>query len=100
MLVKLRIEAQFDILEGTRFYEVQHQGLGEYFKQSVRSELDSLNRSAGIHESLGFCFRKLVRKFPFAIFYILENDMVDVFAILDCRQDPETIAGRIRDVSE
>lgn len=100
MLVKLRIEAQLDVLEGARFYDDQHQGVGEYFKQSVRSELDALQLSAGIHESLGFCFRKLVRKFPFAIYYILENEIVDVFAILDCRQDPETIAGRIRDVSE
>ena len=33
--------------------------------------------------------------FPYAIYYILENKVVSIHAVLDCRQDPKFIEQRL-----
>ncbi|NBT36122.1 MAG: type II toxin-antitoxin system RelE/ParE family toxin, partial [Betaproteobacteria bacterium] len=30
-------------------------------------------------------------RFPFAIFYDTTGDVIEIYAVLDCRQDPATI---------
>ncbi len=34
-------------------------------------------------------------RFPFAIFYDFDGTNVDVFAVLDCRQDPNAMEARL-----
>jgi hypothetical protein len=37
----------------------------------------------------------LAKRFPFAVYYLIENETIDVYAILDCRRDPEWIVKRL-----
>jgi len=37
----------------------------------------------------------LSKRFPFAIYYKVQEDTVIVYAILDCRQNPEKIPKKI-----
>ncbi len=39
--------------------------------------------------------RMLVKRFPFAVYYLIEDDRADIYAVLDCRRDPEWIAKRL-----
>lgn len=95
MRVELRTEARRDVVAGAVFYEQQREGLGGYFTDQVFEDLARLEREAGIHERVFGLHRKLSRRFPFAIYYLVSGGTVDVVAILDCRRDPDAIAKRL-----
>ncbi|MFO0913555.1 MAG: hypothetical protein U0795_11410 [Pirellulales bacterium] len=40
--------------------------------------------------------RLLAKRFPFAVYYLISNETVEIYAILDCRRDPEWIIKRLR----
>jgi hypothetical protein len=95
--VKIQIldEAKQDLIQGFRFYENQEPGLGSYFLDSLFSDVDSLRLYAGIHQVIYGYFRCLSKRFPFAIYYSVEKDLVSVRAVLDCRKDPLWIRNRL-----
>ena len=98
MRVELRAEARRDLEEGAWFYEGLGQGLGQYFIESVLSDISLLGVQAGIHSVVLGLHCKPAKRFPFAIYYAVDRAAatVDVVAVLDCRQDPERIADRLR----
>jgi hypothetical protein len=95
--VKVQIlgEAQQDLVAGYRFYESQFAGLGDYFLDSLFSDIDSLQLCAGIHAKYFGYFRLLSKRFPFAVYYRVENDIARVYAVLDCRRNPSWIRDRL-----
>lgn len=84
MKVKLARAAETDLETGYWFYSAQAPGVGDYFLASLRADLSSLGIYGGIH-------RALSKRFPYAIYYVLDGDTVTVLATLDCRRDPEAI---------
>ena len=88
MTVVILEEAAEDMESGRRFYESREPGIGDYFIESILSDLDSLILYAGIHP-VHFGFRRMLsRRFPFGIYYELEGETAYVYAILDMRRDP------------
>jgi len=49
MKIKILEDAEQDLLDGFLFYEAQNFGLGQYFLDSLFSDIDSLQLFAGIH---------------------------------------------------
>jgi len=96
MRIKILDEAEQDLIDGFYFYEAQDQGLGDYFLDSLSSDIDSLHIYAGIHSRYFGYYRLLSHRFPFAIYYCIANRIVQVHAVLDCRQNPERISGRLK----
>jgi hypothetical protein len=95
MRIELLDSAEKDLLNGFKFYERQSKGLGIYFLDSLFSDIESLHLYAGIH-ALHFGYHRLLSKrFPFAIYYRLQTDIIRVYAILDCRQNPDGIRNRL-----
>jgi plasmid stabilization system protein ParE len=88
--------AQADLGQGFDFYEDQSPGVGTYFLESLFSDIDALRLYAGIHRSVYGFYRVLSKRFPYAIYYSLANETVFVWAVLDCRQDPASIRGRLK----
>lgn len=88
MKVRLLSLALRDIDAGRRFYEIQQAGLGDYFLDSLFSDIDSLLLYAGIHQKIFGYHRTLSRRFPYAIYYKVEGDDIQVWRVLDCRQNP------------
>ena len=73
---------------GRRFYESREPGVGDYFIESILSDLSSLALYSGIHPvHFGF-HRMLSKRFPFGIYHEVESDPAYVYAILDMRRDP------------
>ena len=69
MRAQILDEAQQDLVDGYRFHESQVAGLGDYFLDSLFSDIDSLRFYAGIH-ALHFGYNRLLSKrFPFAVYY-------------------------------
>ena len=88
MRIEILREAEQDLREGFEFYEGQCEGLGEEFLDSVFADIESLHTYAGIH-SIHFGYHRLLAKrFPFAVYYRVEEAVVRVFAVLDCRRNP------------
>ena len=95
MRVELRDEALDDLVDGALFYRQQAPGLDAYFLEGLRADLQKLETTFGIHEKYCGYYRSLSKRFPFAIYYQLTDETVEVVAILDCRQDPQSTIDRI-----
>jgi len=93
--IKIISAAEADLEEGYRFYESQSPGLGSYFLDSLYSDIDSLAYFGGIHQVVFGYHRQLSKRFPFAVYYRVVNDVVVVFAVLDCRRKPSWIRERL-----
>ena len=92
MKLKILDFAQNDLVEGFRFYDAKEEGLGNYFLSVLFSDIESLKVFGGIHQKVykGF-YSALSRRFPFAIYYTIEDDTVWVRAVIDCRRRPSWI---------
>jgi hypothetical protein len=99
--VKISIQqsALGDLRRGFWFYEGKESGLGGYFLDSLYADIDSLILFAGIHPLHWGCFHRLLSdRFPFAVYYLIEEDAVLVVAVLDLRSDPDVHVKRLREV--
>ena len=52
---------------------------------------------AGVHQVTYGYHRSLSKRFPFAIYYSIEQDLVHVHAVLDCRRNPSWIRKRLKE---
>lgn len=97
MRIEILESARDDLIAGRSFYESQRAGLGVYFLDSLFSDIESLLLFAGVHP-LHFerYHRLLSKRFPFAIYYRTEGDLIRIHAVLDCRQDPVRVADRLK----
>lgn len=84
-------EAAEDLEAGRTFYDEREYGVGDYFIDSVLSDFASLKIYAGIHSVHFGYLRMLSKRFPFAIYYDIEDQIARVVAILDMRMNPDTI---------
>ena len=91
MKIRLLTDAERDLEIGADFYESQKIGLGAYFNDCLASDIESLKLYAGIHEKYKGFHRALSKRFPFAIYYDVNQDWIEIYAVLDCRQDPQKI---------
>lgn len=97
MQVRIARSAETDLLEGYAFYEEQQAGIGDYFLDSLFADIDALALYAGIHPKPdGRLHRTLAKRFPFAVYYDVQGDIATVVAVLDCRQNPASIAKRLK----
>ena len=85
-----------DLAHGQRFYERQSIGLGAYFLDSLFSDIDALQIHAGVHQKFHGYFRALSKRFPYAIYYKIEDEFADVWRVLDCRQNPVRITRALK----
>ena len=96
MKIRILESAKQDLIEGYSFYEMQEIGVGNYFIASIFSDVESLKLFAGIHNTYFDKYHRLLSKrFPFAIYYRVIDNEVQIYAILDCRRDPAWIKKRL-----
>lgn len=96
MKLKILASASQDLIDGYHFYEKQAKGIGTYFLDSLYSDIDSLIINAGIHPvQFGKYHRFLSKRFPFAVYYRVEDNTALVYAVLDCRRHPAWIRKKL-----
>ena len=97
MTVRVLKTARADLAAGYWFYEQQETGLGDYFLRRIYEDLELLGQIAGIHRQTVSGFHKMIaRRFPYAIFYRINGDTVEVLAILDGRRSPDWIRQQLK----
>ena len=96
MKIKILPSAGYDLDEGYYFYEKQAEGIGAYFLDSLFSDIDSLIVNGGMHPIyFGKYHRLLSKRFPFAIYYQVQEKTVFVYAVVDCRRNPAWIRKKL-----
>lgn len=94
--VRIGASAERDLIVGFDFYERQAAGLGQYFLDTLFSDIDALALYASVHpKPIAGLHRSLSRRFPFAIYYDFDGRMAIVLAVLDCRRNPRSIHGTL-----
>ena len=96
MKIKILPSAFSDLDRGRIFYARKGKSIGDYFLDSLFSDIDSLELYAGVHMKVFDYHRMLARRFPYAVYYRVEGDICVVFRVLDCRQEPEKTIGALK----
>jgi hypothetical protein len=63
-------------------------GIAHHFLDTIFSDIDSLILYAGVHIKLNDYHRLLSKTFPYAVYYQIDADIIKIYAILDCRRNP------------
>ena len=96
MTIKILPSALADLDLGRKFYARQSQRVGEYFLDSLFSDIDSLEIYAGVHAKVFGFHRLLSKRFPYAVYYKVDADSCVVFRVLDCRREPGKTAEALK----
>jgi hypothetical protein len=103
MTVVILEEAAEDLESGAQFYQSCATGVGDYFLDSILSDLDSLVLFAGVHPIYFGFHRMLSKRFPFGIYYEVEGDLIyclcDSGSAARSALDSEAIAQKTVDCS-
>jgi hypothetical protein len=74
------------------FTKIKRSDWATIFSSQIRSDIDGLKITAGIHLQTHRDLHRLIsRRFPYAIFYRFNSDEALVLAVVDCRREPEWI---------
>ena len=84
-------EVEFDVDDAYSWYESQRDGLGDEFLHEIESCLVKIKRNPlTFQESFNFVRRALVRRFPFGVFFVIEDHKITVTAIIHLARHPKT----------
>lgn len=88
--VKFEPEAELEIIEAFNWYEQQSYGLGGEFLRAVRQSEAVLARNPYQYQvQYREIRRAYLRRFPYALHYVVETDFVSVLACFHFRRDPK-----------
>ena len=95
MRIRILPSARDDLSDGFEFYERQQPGLGNYSQESLFSDIESLRLYAEVHPKRFGLHRLLSKRFPYAVYYDQERMIARVWAVLDCRSDPDALREKL-----
>ena len=78
-----------DLRDGKSFYDERETGVGDYFWDSIIADIESLVLYAGIHPRECGLHRMLSRRFPYAVYYEIFDNVAYVVAVLPMRRNPK-----------
>lgn len=85
----LRPEAKANLAEASKWYEQRTPGLGAQFLDAVDAALDKVEGNPLRHPRVYKDVRRApVRRFPYGIFYIYDNQVISVLRVLHQARDP------------
>ena len=87
--VRLRPEVEDDLLEAAVWYEEQCAGLGKDFLDEAAATLSRISASPSAYPILHRSTRRaLLLRFPFGVFYCIEDNAIVVIAVLHGSRNP------------
>lgn len=94
--VHVRPEAVTDVEEAIAWYEEQQPGLGVEFLLELDSAIDLAAESPKLYQVQYRNVRRiLVRRFPYAVYFVCDDDVVEIFAVLHQRRNPAAWQSRV-----
>ena len=88
--------AESDLQSAFIRYEDKVEGLGREFLLTIDGSLTAVGQFPEMARVYHKTIRRLVvSRFPYGVFYAVEGQRIIVHAVLDLRQDPESIRKRL-----
>ena len=85
----LRQEAERDLAEAYAWYEEKVSGLGSDFLAVVEQSLVSIQKYPGRFPLIYLEIRRaLIRRFPYGIFFVCEEQRISVLAVMHTAREP------------
>ena len=92
----VRSYAEKDITDIVLWYETKLKDLGNRFITSLDATVQSIERNPKIYPKVYKEFRRaLLPRFPYGVFYIIENHSIIIFAVLHGKRKPNAWKNRI-----
>ncbi len=99
MIYALRFlpEVEDDAINGFSWYETKSAGLGDEFLRMFYACAGDISRNPLHYQKVHKEFRRcLIRRFPYAIYFIIKNDRVIVAGLFHCARDPRTVESMLQ----
>jgi plasmid stabilization system protein ParE len=89
-------QAQVDVVESYNWYETREPGLGEEFLRCLEACVERIVRRPFMYPIAVDTFRRaLLRRFPYEVFYEPEGDILTIYAVIHCSQNPRKWRERL-----
>ncbi len=90
-------EALAEAREAYIWYEEKEIGLGEDFYRALSVALTYAARNPETPRAVYMNYRRvLLRRFPYAVFYRHDADVIHIFSVFHCSQNPEKWMKRLK----
>jgi plasmid stabilization system protein ParE len=95
MIIRFTPEADAELAEARQWYSHQRADLDIEFMGRIDDALSRIVRDPHMYPIVYKTLRRVVvRRFPFAVFYEITTDEIQVIAVFHSRRDPETWKSR------
>ncbi|MBI2803067.1 MAG: type II toxin-antitoxin system RelE/ParE family toxin [Gammaproteobacteria bacterium] len=92
----IQAEASSDAFDAALWYETQRPGLGIEFVLELGAALDKVVESPQLYPAIFLEVRRvLLRRFPYSAYFVFDENLVEVFAILHQHRDPRRWRDRV-----
>ncbi len=86
----IKPEAELDLEDTYNWYEQKNRGLGSEFVRVVDASLANIQRNPLAYPLIyKKVRRKLIRRFPYAIFYLINLDTIVIIGCFHAQRDPK-----------
>ncbi|MDJ0576478.1 MAG: type II toxin-antitoxin system RelE/ParE family toxin [Xenococcaceae cyanobacterium MO_234.B1] len=94
--IKISEEAKLDLEDAYQWYESQINQLGSEFIRVVDKNLASIQKNPFAYPIIyNNVRRKLLPRFPYGLFYIIQENLIFVFACFHVKRDPQQWKRRL-----
>ncbi len=94
--LRLLPEVEEDAFAGYLWYQKKSVGLGDEFLQEFYDGANGLLDSPLLYQSIREGIRRLLlRRFPYAIYFTIEDGLVLVIGVFHCARDPHAIDSEV-----
>jgi plasmid stabilization system protein ParE len=88
-------EIEEDVISAYAWYEHKWRGLGDDFIRIFDSSVSEITRNPRLSAELDHGFRRLLRRFPYAIYYAIQDETIIVFGLFHCARDPVLVRSNL-----
>ncbi len=88
--ILVRPEAEAEVQQAFDWYQEQSEGLGLEFLRAIEACLSGVTRNPFAYTVVKVpnVRRTLVRRFPYALFYLVDDDAIVVIAVFNVKRQP------------
>jgi len=93
----VRAEAEAELSEAYDWYNVRMVGLGDQFFMSVDATIQAISRNPNQFPEIYKTIRRaLIHRFPYAIFFVVEESQIIILAIFHAKRNPKQWKERFK----
>lgn len=98
MILRVRADAQADILDAARWYEDQQPGLGEALVAEIDAVFQRIKRGP-LRFRIAYRGLRIAlsHRFPYGVYYLTRDEEIIVVGVLHQRRDRRVLSARLTD---